>query len=129
MVIKGTVGGRARDGRLGPNDPPVPSKSLSPSRFLTSRDLQSTSWGDTSKAILTALTCLDRLEIIPVVADAPPLAVVSPCLSEAVDRRRPGRPLSSCSPGSSTRDPSPRGARPLERRQAPPRAARGPRYG
>jgi hypothetical protein len=63
----------------------VPSKSLSPSRFLTSRDLQSTSWGDTSKAILTALTCLDRLEIIPVVADAPPLAVVSPCLSEAVD--------------------------------------------
>jgi hypothetical protein len=34
MVIKGTVGGRARDGRLGPNDPPVRLKSLSPNEIL-----------------------------------------------------------------------------------------------
>jgi hypothetical protein len=34
MVIKGTVGGRARDGRLGPNDPPARLKSLSPNEIL-----------------------------------------------------------------------------------------------
>jgi hypothetical protein len=44
------------------------ARNLSPqTRFLTSRDLTSAqSTSDTSKAILTALTYLNRLEIIPV---------------------------------------------------------------